>query len=200
MTQARPLSQASKDGATLLALIRLFVDWPDAIELKTFDGGGSLSPPKTVWWRLSCRGEDMPKIIGSNGTHARAIKHLFAAIGHTHGARYLLDIEEPEDQEVFKPFKPIPAKKLWEPAVGEPLLDVLAALGLQDFDLDISQYPPNPQNPYIAVKMAIHCQSQESKDFLLKRDRSGVTLVGDLGCLFRAVGLKMGVELSIAVL
>lgn len=198
MTQPASLSSAAADRLVLLSLVRGFVDRPDLVELEHWIGpamGGKAEGS----WLMRCHGSDMGKIIGNAATHIKALQHIWRKIGQVHGLRYLLELEEPQDQGQAVVVRPKPASIFNGHAVQSAIVGVLEALGVDHFRVGIATLPPSPDDPWIFVKMTIEVKSLEDHELLTQRDSRGLFLMGSLGTVCRAWAAKAGVKMAVEV-
>ena len=174
----------AQDHATLSALVRAYVSNPDQMTLEAKE------VPGQVYWTLQVGPNDQGKVIGSGGSHIKALSRLVARIGEVRGTLYSISLNEPQDGHRIAPERPVPAKSYDVYQAMGLLTKVLGALGFSDSVVFSDQ--EFLQGEWLCYKLFIGLRDDESRESL-------AGLIPSLSDLFRALGHKAGVKLDVEI-
>jgi predicted RNA-binding protein YlqC (UPF0109 family) len=169
-------------------LVSRFVDHPDALEIAHQVAEGS------TYFVLKPHLEDEGRLIGSSGSHVRALSFFVASLGRAHRTKYtfrLLTAGEPqtrrrEELDVLK-HDPEPSFLLLE--------RILDAFRVEDYDVGVS--PGSGERDSLTFVFAVKVSVAWYDFFTVPGRDNPMTIAAALGTLFRAIAKKAGVRYQI---
>jgi len=175
-------------------LVSAFVERPTELRLKVqpSDDGN------TCYWAIKADPVDDPLLIGAEGSHVRALTFLIAQFGLAHGMTFTFRLLT-EDGKRLRP-RGAPRDVIEYDA--EPALEILqrlmTGLGIRDVKVRLGAgVGPRKSLSYIFTISA--CSEENYRALTHSQNAEGMTVVGAIGTLFRAVAKKSGVRFNIEV-
>lgn len=183
---------AADTAALLRSLIELLVDRPAdlTVDYRMMHGRVDFIVMPNI--------NDQGKVVGKQGAHVKALKFLLARIGESAGQQYVLRLDE-DPWGKREPEKPKPeAPPTYSYAKHLMVLgDILKAFHPEWTDVSVTAVP--------GQRYVFRISTASGLDYgLLVSQRQGgefegQSLVTALGTLYRAAGLRDGVEMRIEV-
>lgn len=176
---------------TIRDLVGAFVSHPQAIEL------GQHAAKNSCLWLLKGHADDEPKLIGRQGSHVGALRFLVGEFGRARGEEHTLRLVT--ERQPFKRDRANPRAALtFDPAAHVNLLTRI--LGELPIDMYGVQADPAPGD-LIAFTLRIRVVTEtDRKTLTATHDAAGgMTIVGALGTLFRAIGCEHGIRYELKV-
>lgn len=186
--------ETEKLHALLRDLVGSYVDHGDELQVDAREHPGA------VYWSIRGHAEDYGKLVGKGGAHFEALRTLIGAIGDAREELHVLNrFEEPEAARRRRPSDLAPAESYdADPAVM--LLSRILENLVGDFNLASNvRANRDPRIPFkLFVTLTITVRTEEDHAELVT-SKSGSTVVGALGALFRARANREGVAIQIDV-
>ncbi len=180
--------------AAFRRLVEALVDFPAELQVNVSEGDG--------WLRVDVSGAaacDQGKLVGTMGTHARALSFALNAMGSRYGEKWVFKVrfpdsgprpargrppERPKDHDDTKDLATL--SDAVEACLGEPL--TMGAIPEGE--------PGDRVFRLVPASRAADTSLREPVDFHNRPSN----LVEELGTLFRAIGLRQGVNYRIEVI
>lgn len=190
------MTDTTKTREVLRALVaRIVAHGDDVVVEPTAESGGR------ALWTLRCHPDDESKVLGHSGTHATALIHLVESMGFARDAIFNLKIETPGDSGDRAKTRREPAERYDPLPVSELLSRVLEELSLGEFAVRVRPSTP-AEDASEELSFVFEILPREKRDYsllLVRSTTNGLTLVGSIGTLFRAVARRDGVRFTLEV-
>jgi predicted RNA-binding protein YlqC (UPF0109 family) len=177
-------------------LVAGYVEHPEAIEVgfqeRRLDDGHEF-----IYWALGCHPDDEAPLIGQGGCHAQALTFLIERMGAASGKTYafrLVTKGKPRNRPRAHPLDAVS----YDPAPKQLLLfRLLLALGIE---AKVSVGPGNGNRKNLLFVFSVDAHSEEDyRALTVPVEGEEKTVVGEVGCLYRAVAKRAGVRFTIQV-
>lgn len=167
--------------ALLHRMLDVLVDYPRDLTVEPREHRG------LVHWKVVANCNDIGKIVGKNGRHARAIKHLMQEIGQRHGCQMVVRIEPEGPGERLPDAPRRVADPAYSPAIHLQLLrDWLDALC--DERPTVAVLRQGTLFDFIIRPAVV----QDFDRLQLPLDPNAESVMGSLSTLFNAAGRRDG--------
>lgn len=174
-------------------LVHAFTMHPEALQLEAQHTTGA------ALWIMKGHKDDERFLVGSGGSHVRALSFLVRCIGLARREQYtfkLITIQAPRKRPPMDPNDAI----THDPEPTRALLErILQELSIGSFSVDVGP----GVGPRAALTYVFTIRVKDGADYnaltVAPFPESTETIVGALGTLFRAIAKKNGVRFDIAV-
>lgn len=184
-------SQNDKNAALLRALISRFVDHPEALEIARHEGPGS------CYWTVKGHPEDEGKLIGTGGSHVKALDFLVRILGRAQGQRFTFRLIS-EGEPSRRASRDSQAESYEHGPTMVLLAKLLDAFG---FGYSLEAFPSPGQPDTLTFVFMVTPRSVAVYRILTvpPEGQDGLTLIESIGCLFRAIARKDGICFHVEV-
>lgn len=187
-------SAVTKLHADLIeALVKAYIDHGDDLQV-----GWVAWSPTAVTFRLKVHPQDQGKVRGKARSHMAALEQLVFLMGAASGAlRYSIVLEDNAERATKQwnaPVRPFDDKALCRLLHG--WLDALGAASVRFTETWRSYAKAEVCRNHT---FDIQVTEQRHYDYLTNRREHGITVIGCLGTLFRAIGAQSGVDVVLKV-
>ena len=173
-------------------LTRLYVGKPEEITVKVQE-----SKDGAAYFALKGSPVDDSRLVGRDGSHVNALMFLVNQVGLEAGQVYTFRLftSETETEPWRSPRKAID----YDPQPAAAVLkDWLEALGLENFTVEVS--PGKGPRTELSYTFEIKTRNHELATALKLRGDRGLSVIGAIGTLIRAIGKQNGVHLQLDIL
>lgn len=191
------MSHDETNAPVIEGILRALCDNPRAVELT------ARSLPGRVNWFFRADVNDMPKIVGKDGAHIRALQLTVDLMGQAVGEEWRIDYDKnpPGERRGRQPNAVTPDHH----ATAPDLDSLQQALSVSGIVANITA----DGSPASEFTFTLHPTRHQDSDALLtmhealythnQRECEPLNLLGALGTLFRSIGRRQGVKYRLVV-
>ncbi len=159
-------------------------------------------------WKMDAHAADMSKLVGSGGSHVRALALLVMAFGAANESEYQFELAREPHTGKRGPVFSEPAAKDYDVRPARELLErIVAGLNVGEHAVNaVLRDPGDPANNTAMVfRFTILVRAHDDYDVFLvspfetRPGRESANIVGAIGTLFRAIASTEGVRFEVAV-
>lgn len=173
-------------------LTRLYVGKPEEITVRVQEA----SDGSAAYFALRGSPGDDSRLVGRDGCHVNALMFLVSQVGVEAGKVYTFRLFTSETHE--EPWRGPKRLLDYDPSPACSVLqEWLEALGLEDFTVEVG--PGEGPRTELSYTFQIKIQDKTLATALTLKGDKGISVIGAIGTLIRAIGKQNGVKLQLDI-